>query len=111
MNPPLELQIEEFFGLNNRPLLLFRIAINVIFFNVLAILVFVFCPYHIGKLAIAAMYLQDKVIVLYFEKPLIILFGYFLVAIFFFILHTIANFIGLGSFKQFFGRCYIFVKV
>jgi len=85
-------------------------VILVIFLNTLAVFLLLFCPYHIGKLAITAMALQDKVLVLHFDKFLTILFGYCLIVECLFVVHAMANFIGLGSFKHYIWHCYTVLK-
>jgi len=79
--------------------------------NALFILVFAFCPYQMGNLAINAMSLQDKVAASHFEGLVTTLCGYCLIGMCLLIMHTFATIIGFRRSKRIIGLSYIVVKV
>lgn len=83
----------------------------VVSMNALFILVFAFCPYQMGNLAITAMALQDKVAASHFEGLVTTLCGYCLIGICLLIMHTVATIIGFRRSKRIIGLSYIVVKV
>jgi len=83
----------------------------VVSMNALFILVFAFCPYQMGNLAITAMALQDKVAASHFEGLVTTLCGYCLIGMCLLIMHTFATIIGFRRSKRIIGLSYIVVKV
>lgn len=83
----------------------------IILLNTVCVFLLLLCPCCIGKLAINAMALQDKVLALHFDGLLTTMFGYCLIATFLFVVHAVSSFIGLGSYKQFIWHCYTVIKV
>ncbi|XP_013172213.1 PREDICTED: E3 ubiquitin-protein ligase MARCH6 isoform X1 [Papilio xuthus] len=80
----------------------------VVSLNTLFILVFAFCPYHIGKLGAALARLTAEGP---FAGPLTALAGYVLVGAILAVLHGIASLLRLRSAKKALGFCYVVVKV
>ncbi|KPJ12336.1 E3 ubiquitin-protein ligase MARCH6 [Papilio machaon] len=80
----------------------------VVSLNTLFILVFAFCPYHIGRLgaALAGLTAEGP-----FAGPLTALAGYVLVGAILAVLHGIASLLRLRSAKKALGFCYVVVKV
>ncbi|XP_013140225.1 PREDICTED: E3 ubiquitin-protein ligase MARCH6 [Papilio polytes] len=80
----------------------------VVSLNTLFILVFAFCPYHIGRLgaALAGLTAEGP-----FAGPLTALSGYVLVGAILAVLHGIASLLHLRSAKRTLGFCYVVVKV
>lgn len=83
----------------------------VVSMNALFILVFAFCPYQMGNLAITAMALQDKVAASHFEGLVTTLCGYCLIGMCLLIMHTFTTIIGFRRSKRIIGLSYIVVKV
>lgn len=83
----------------------------VVSMNALFILVFAFCPYQMGNLAITSMALQDKVAASHFEGLVTTLCGYCLIGMCLLIMHTFATIIGFRRSKRIIGLSYIVVKV
>lgn len=83
----------------------------VVSMNALFILVFAFCPYQLGNLAINSLSLQSKVAASHFEGLVTTLCGYCLIGMSLLILHTIATIIGFRRSKRILGLSYIVVKV
>ncbi|VVC37801.1 Zinc finger, RING-CH-type,Zinc finger, RING/FYVE/PHD-type [Cinara cedri] len=83
----------------------------VVSMNALFILVFAFCPYQMGNLAISAMSLQEKVAASHFEGLVTTLCGYCLIGMCLLMMHTIATIIGFRRSKRILGLSYIVVKV
>ncbi|KAJ2944212.1 hypothetical protein O0L34_g18190 [Tuta absoluta] len=80
----------------------------VVSLNTLFIVVFAFCPYHIGRLgaALAGLNAEGP-----FGGPLTALSGYVLVGAILAVLHGIASLLRLRSAKKALGFCYVVVKV
>lgn len=80
----------------------------VVSLNTLFIVVFAFCPYHIGRLgaALAGFAAEGP-----FAGPLTALAGYVLVGAILAVLHGIASLLRLRSAKKALGFCYVVVKV
>lgn len=83
----------------------------VVSMNALFILVFAFCPYQMGNMALNAMSLQDKVAASHFEGLVTTLCGYCLIGMCLLIMHTFATIIGFRRSKRIIGLSYIVVKV
>ncbi|XP_068618251.1 E3 ubiquitin-protein ligase MARCHF6 [Battus philenor] len=80
----------------------------VVSLNTLFIVVFAFCPYHIGRLgaALAGLTAEGP-----FAGPLTALAGYVLVGAILAVLHGMASLLRLRSAKKALGFCYVVVKV
>lgn len=83
----------------------------VVSLNTLFILVFAFCPYHIGHFSVVALGIQDSVLSSHFEGLLTTLVGYCVVGLGFIVLHTVASALSLGRAQRVLGVCYVVVKV
>lgn len=83
----------------------------VISLNTLFILIFAFCPYHIGQFTIAGFHLQEYYVASNFEGLLTTLTGYMIIAISLVLFHTLASVSRLIKTERIVGLCYIVVKV
>ncbi|XP_037085050.1 E3 ubiquitin-protein ligase MARCHF6-like [Pollicipes pollicipes] len=83
----------------------------VVSLNTLFILVFAFCPYHIGHFAIMGFRVQDMVMSSHFEGLLTTLVGYCIIGVMFVLLHTFASLLSMLRAKRILGVCYVVVKV
>ncbi|XP_076818260.1 E3 ubiquitin-protein ligase MARCHF6-like [Clavelina lepadiformis] len=83
----------------------------VIALNTLFILVFAFCPYHLGHFLLINTGLTRYILLTKFEGVLTALCGYILVAIGFLICHLIFQITKLQRSGRMFGLCYIILKV
>lgn len=83
----------------------------VISLNTLFILIFAFCPYHMGLLALSVLGMREPAAASHFEGLLTTLMGYCLVGMFLVVLHRIAALFGLGKARRILGLCYVVVKV
>ncbi|KAK4874497.1 hypothetical protein RN001_013857 [Aquatica leii] len=83
----------------------------VISLNTLFILIFAFCPYHMGLLALSMFGMHEPTAASHFEGLLTTLMGYCLVGMFLVVLHRIAALFGLGTARRILGLCYVVVKV
>ncbi|XP_037556386.1 E3 ubiquitin-protein ligase MARCHF6-like [Dermacentor silvarum] len=83
----------------------------VVSLNTLFILVFAFCPYHIGQFAIMGFRLKSYVAVSQFEGLLTTLCGYVLLGVVLVFLHGLAALVKLRRTQRLLGLCYVVVKV
>lgn len=83
----------------------------VISLNTLFILIFAFCPYHIGHGAIIFMGLREQATASNFEGLVTTLCGYCIIAICFVTLHHFAGLFGLRKSRRILGLGYVVVKV
>ncbi|XP_045617401.1 E3 ubiquitin-protein ligase MARCHF6 isoform X3 [Procambarus clarkii] len=83
----------------------------VVSLNTMFILVFAFCPYHIGHFTIVGFKLKSWVSASHFEGLLTALCGYCVVGLCLVLLHTLAAIIRLNRSKRVLGLCYVVVKV
>jgi len=83
----------------------------VIALNTLFILVFTFCPYHLGHFFLLLVDLQPFVIATKFEGVLTTLCGYVLIACAFLTCHIVLQIAKFHWTGRFFGLCYIILKV
>ncbi|KAK3871776.1 hypothetical protein Pcinc_023101 [Petrolisthes cinctipes] len=83
----------------------------VVSLNTMFILVFAFCPYHIGHFTIVGFKLKGWVSASHFEGLLTALCGYCVVGLCLVLLHTLAAIIRLNRSKRVLGLCYVVVKV
>lgn len=83
----------------------------VISLNTLFILVFAFCPYHIGHFAVVGFSLREYAAASHFEGLVTTLCGYCVIGLCLVLLHGLASHLGLRGAKRFLGLCYVVVKV
>ncbi|XP_022251567.1 E3 ubiquitin-protein ligase MARCH6-like [Limulus polyphemus] len=83
----------------------------VVSLNTLFILVFAFCPYHIGHFTLVGFKLKDYVTASQFEGLLTTLSGYVVIGLVLILLHGVASLVKLRKTKQLLGLCYVVVKV
>ncbi|XP_012259936.2 E3 ubiquitin-protein ligase MARCHF6 [Athalia rosae] len=108
--PAEELTWERLLGLDGS-LLFLEHVFWVVSLNTLFILVFAFCPYHIGHITIAWIGLQEHVTASHFEGLVTTLCGYCVIAVSMVVLHTLAALLGLQRSQRVLGLCYVVVKV
>jgi len=85
-----ELTWERLLGLDGS-LLFLEHVLWVVSFTTLFILIFEFCPYHIGHFTLVGLQMQEYVRVPHFETLLVTLSGYGVVGIFLVLLHGFAS--------------------
>jgi len=83
----------------------------VISLNSLFILVFAFCPYHIGHFTLTGFKLKTFIKGVNFEGLLITMIGYCMIGLCLIVLHTITCFLGFKRISRALGLCYVVVKV
>lgn len=83
----------------------------VVSLNTLFILIFAFCPYHMGLIFLSIVHLREPAAASHFEGLLTTLLGYCLVGMFLVFLHRIAAFFGLAKARRVLGIGYVVVKV
>ena len=83
----------------------------VVSLNTLFILVFAFCPYHIGHFTIMGFKLNSYIKGAHFEGMLTTLCGYCVIGLILVILHQITSFCNFKKSSRIFGLCYVVVKV
>ncbi|KAG7209966.1 hypothetical protein KM043_011555 [Ampulex compressa] len=108
--PAEELTWERLLGLDGS-LVFLEHVFWVVSLNTLFIMVFAFCPYHIGHLAIAGLGLQEHVAASHFEGLVTTLCGYCVIGVCLVVLHTLAALLGFQRSQQMLGLCYVIVKV
>lgn len=83
----------------------------VVSLNTLFILIFAFCPYHIGHLTIVGLSLKEQATASHFEGLVTTLCGYCIIGICLVVLHNIATLLNLRRSRRILGLCYVVVKV
>jgi len=83
----------------------------VVSLNTLFILVFAFCPYHIGHFTIVGFKVKSYINGAHFEGMSTTLCGYCVIGICLVALHTLTKLLRLKKFSRVFGLCYVVVKV
>jgi len=83
----------------------------VISLNSLFILVFAFCPYHIGQFTMTGLKMKHVTKGVNFEGLLITMIGYCMIGLNLIIFHTITNLLGFKKVSRALGLCYVVVKV
>ncbi|KAH9515679.1 E3 ubiquitin-protein ligase march6 [Bulinus truncatus] len=83
----------------------------VVSLNTLFILVFAFCPYHIGHFALVGAKMVDLVMASHFEGLLTTLAGYIVIAVSLLVIYTLCSLARLKKVQRIFGLCYVVVKV
>ncbi|XP_050395174.1 E3 ubiquitin-protein ligase MARCHF6 [Patella vulgata] len=83
----------------------------VVSLNTLFILVFAFCPYHIGHFTLVGCKIDDIVTASHFEGLLTTISGYVVIGIALLILYLLCSLAKLKKFRRVLGLCYVVVKV
>ncbi|XP_032872931.1 E3 ubiquitin-protein ligase MARCHF6 isoform X2 [Amblyraja radiata] len=83
----------------------------VVSLNTLFILVFAFCPYHIGHFSVVGLGFEEYVQASHFEGLLTTIVGYVLLAMTLIICHGLAALVKFQRSRRLLGVCYIVVKV
>merc|ERR1719289_673241 len=83
----------------------------VISLNTLFILIFAFCPYHIGHFTVMGFKLKAGVIGVHFSGLLITMTGYCVIGLLLVTLHTLSSFLRFRKAARALGLCYVVVKV
>uniref|UniRef100_A0AAY4ACJ1 E3 ubiquitin-protein ligase MARCHF6 n=1 Tax=Denticeps clupeoides TaxID=299321 RepID=A0AAY4ACJ1_9TELE len=83
----------------------------VVSLNTLFILVFAFCPYHIGHFSVVGLGFEDYVKASHFEGLITTIVGYVLLAITLIVCHGLAALVRFQRSRRLLGVCYIVVKV
>ncbi|GFO07122.1 E3 ubiquitin-protein ligase march6 [Plakobranchus ocellatus] len=83
----------------------------VVSLNTLFILVFAFCPYHVGHFALVGAKMDIMVTASHFEGLLTTLAGYLVIAVFLLLIYSLCSLTGLRKGQRIFGLCYVVVKV
>ncbi|XP_064599110.1 E3 ubiquitin-protein ligase MARCHF6-like [Liolophura sinensis] len=83
----------------------------VVSLNTLFILVFAFCPYHIGQFTLVGLKADEMVLASHFEGLLTALTGYVVISISLVILYFLCSLARLKRFRRVLGLCYVVVKV
>ncbi|KAK2579697.1 hypothetical protein KPH14_011044 [Odynerus spinipes] len=108
--PAEELTWERLLGLDGS-LVFLEHVFWVVSLNTLFIMVFAFCPYHIGHFAIAGLGLQEHAAASHFEGLVTTLCGYCVIGVCLVIFHTLAALLGFQRSQRILGLCYVIVKV
>ncbi|MCI4377639.1 hypothetical protein PGIGA_G00205790 [Pangasianodon gigas] len=83
----------------------------VVSLNTLFILVFAFCPYHIGHFSVVGLGFEDYVRASHFEGLITTIVGYVLLAVTLIVCHGLAALVRFQRSRRLLGVCYIVVKV
>ncbi|NXW38147.1 MARH6 ligase, partial [Phaetusa simplex] len=83
----------------------------VVSLNTLFILVFAFCPYHIGHFSIVGLGFEEYVQASHFEGLITTIVGYILLAVTLIVCHGLAALVKFQRSRRLLGVCYIVVKV
>ncbi|CAI5780229.1 E3 ubiquitin-protein ligase MARCH6 [Podarcis lilfordi] len=83
----------------------------VVSLNTLFILVFAFCPYHIGHFSIVGLGFEEYVQASHFEGLITTIVGYVLLAVSLIVCHGLAALVKFQRSRRLLGVCYIVVKV
>ncbi|XP_007887874.1 E3 ubiquitin-protein ligase MARCH6 isoform X1 [Callorhinchus milii] len=83
----------------------------VVSLNTLFILVFAFCPYHIGHFSVVGLGFEEYVQASHFEGLITTIVGYVLLAMTLIVCHALAALVKFQRSRRLLGVCYIVVKV
>ena len=83
----------------------------VVSLNTLFVLVFAFCPYHIGHFTIAGLKLKEQIVGAHFEGMLTTLCGYCVVGLILVAIHSVTALFRFRRAARLLGLCYVVVKV
>uniref|UniRef100_A0A8I3WZ68 RING-type E3 ubiquitin transferase n=1 Tax=Callithrix jacchus TaxID=9483 RepID=A0A8I3WZ68_CALJA len=101
-----ELTWERMLGLDGSEHVFWVVSLNTLF-----ILVFAFCPYHIGHFSLVGLGFEEHVQASHFEGLITTIVGYILLAITLIICHGLATLVKFHRSRRLLGVCYIVVKV
>ncbi|XP_032830602.2 E3 ubiquitin-protein ligase MARCHF6 isoform X2 [Petromyzon marinus] len=105
-----ELTWERILGLDGS-LIFLEHVFWVVSLNTLFILVFAFCPYHIGHFSVIGLGFKDFVEASHFEGLITTIVGYVLLAFTLILCHGLASLVRFQRSRRLLGVCYIVVKV
>lgn len=105
-----ELTWERLLGLDGS-LLFMEHVFWVVSLNTLFIILFAFCPYHIGHFTVLGLKAQEMLTATKFEGLLTTFLGYLIIASSLAVLHLATNLVDLKRFRRILGLCYIAIKV
>ncbi|XP_041847992.1 E3 ubiquitin-protein ligase MARCHF6-like [Melanotaenia boesemani] len=83
----------------------------VVSLNTLFILVFAFCPYHIGHFSVVGLGFEEYIKASHFDGLITTILGYILLAGALIVCHTLASLVKFQRSRRLLGVCYIVVKV
>ncbi|KAM9720243.1 E3 ubiquitin-protein ligase MARCHF6-like [Menidia menidia] len=83
----------------------------VVSLNTLFILVFAFCPYHIGHFSVVGLGFEDYIKASHFDGLITTILGYILLAGALIVCHALASLVRFQRSRRLLGVCYIVVKV
>lgn len=83
----------------------------VVSLNTLFILVFAFCPYHIGHFSVVGLGCEEYIEASHFEGLITTILGYILLAGVLIVFHAVASLVKFQRSRRLLGVCYIVVKV
>uniref|UniRef100_A0A669CY56 E3 ubiquitin-protein ligase MARCHF6 n=1 Tax=Oreochromis niloticus TaxID=8128 RepID=A0A669CY56_ORENI len=83
----------------------------VVSLNTLFILVFAFCPYHIGHFSVVGLGFEDYIKASHFDGLITTILGYILLAGALIVCHALASLVKFQRSRRLLGVCYIVVKV
>lgn len=83
----------------------------VVSLNTLFILVFAFCPYHIGHFSVVGLGFEEYIEASHFEGLITTILGYILLAGALIVFHALASLVKFQRSRRLLGVCYIVVKV
>ncbi|XP_059140902.1 E3 ubiquitin-protein ligase MARCHF6-like [Physella acuta] len=83
----------------------------VVSLNTLFILVFAFCPFHIGHFVLVGAKLDEMVVASHFEGLVTTLTGYLIIAVSLLVIYTLCSLTRARRAQKIFGLCYVVVKV
>lgn len=83
----------------------------VVSLNTLFILVFAFCPYHIGHFSVVGLGFEEYIEASHFEGLITTILGYILLAGVLIVFHALASLVKFQRSRRLLGVCYIVVKV
>uniref|UniRef100_A0A3Q0R2Q8 E3 ubiquitin-protein ligase MARCHF6 n=1 Tax=Amphilophus citrinellus TaxID=61819 RepID=A0A3Q0R2Q8_AMPCI len=83
----------------------------VVSLNTLFILVFAFCPYHIGHFSVVGLGFEDYIKASHFDGLITTILGYILLAGVLIVCHALASLVKFQRSRRLLGVCYIVVKV
>lgn len=83
----------------------------VVSLNTLFILVFAFCPYHMGRFAVVGLGLKNHVSASHFQGLVTTFCGYCVIGVCLVVLHWLASLLCFVNSRRMLGLCYVVVKV
>jgi len=83
----------------------------VVSLNTLFILVFAFCPYHIGHFTVVGFKMKSGIVGVHFSGLLVTMTGYCMIGLCLVLLHTVSSLLRFRRSARALGLCYVVVKV